>query len=265
MGNNRINGEIMISVILSAGMGNRLRPLTNDIPKPLLEINNMTLLERMIRNCMDVDINKFIIVVGYNKEKVINFSKKLEEKYNISIEIVENNRYDVTNTSVSTYLASSHIQEHELDDFLIINGDNVVDPELIAKIASRKNTSMIIDNFKDLNEESFKLIISNKSLSENNSIASGIIKEIGKEIDIESSTGEFIGISKVAKNDISNFNEILARLIKEDEQNYYDFAYKELSSLTKIDFVLTNGLKWTEIDDKHDWEQAHILINEFEC
>ena len=95
-------------------------------------------------------------------------------------------------------------------------------------------------------------------------IANGTIKEIGKGIDISSSTGEFIGVSKVAKNDIPKFNEILKELIGEDEQNYYDFAYKTLSKISPIDFVLTNGLKWTEIDDHTDWEQAQILIDEFE-
>ena len=50
----------------------------------------------------------------------------------------------------------------------------------------------------------------------------------------------------------------------EDKQNYYDFAYKPLSKISPIDFVLTNGLKWTEIDDHNDWEQAQKLIDEFE-
>ena len=61
----------MIGVILVAGMGTRLMPLTKDIPKALLEINNTTLLERMIKNCINVDINKFIVIVGYNKNQVI--------------------------------------------------------------------------------------------------------------------------------------------------------------------------------------------------
>ena len=63
----------MIGVILSAGMGTRLMPLTKEIPKTLLEINEITLLERMIKNCVNADIRKFIVVVGYNKEKVIDY------------------------------------------------------------------------------------------------------------------------------------------------------------------------------------------------
>lgn len=254
----------MISVILSAGMGKRLRPLTNDIPKPLLEINEVTLLERMIKNCMQVNIFKYILVVGYKKDKVINFAKYLEKKYKINIKIIENKRFNNTNTSVSTYLASSYIQENDLDDFLLINGDNVIDPKMIRKIASIKNTSIIIDNVKKLNEESFKIIISTNHAIENNSIVCGIIEEIGKEIDISKSTGEFIGISKISKEDIGEFNYILKQVINEDEQNYYDFTYKKLSSITNMNFVLTNGLKWTEIDDMDDWHRAHQLIQEFD-
>ena len=213
---------------------------------------------------MNEGISEFIVLAGYKKEKVVEFAPELEEKYGINVRIIENEKYDETNTSVSTYLASRYIEENDCDDFILINGDNVVDSQIITRIAERKNTSLIVDNYKTLNEESFKLIIENESFNDNKSIANGIIKEIGKEIDIPSSTGEFIGVSKVAAKDISKFNRILEDLIEEDEQNYYDIAYKTLSTQSTIDYVLTNGLKWTEIDDHNDWKQAQKLIDEFE-
>lgn len=250
----------MIGVILAAGMGTRLRPLTDEIPKALLEINNMTLLERMIKNCIDADIKKFIVICGYYKEKVIDLCPKLAEKYDIEITTLVNEKYDVTNTSVSTYIASENID----DDFILVNGDNVVDPQIIKNLATCENTGMIIDNYKTLNEESFKLIIANKTLNDDESIANGEIEAIGKGLDIPSSSGEFIGVSKVVKSDIKKFNEILAKLIDEDPQNYYDFAYEDLSKISTIDFVLTNGLKWTEIDDYVDWEIAQKLVDELE-
>ena len=254
----------MIGVILSAGMGTRLMPLTKDIPKPLLEIKGITLLERMMKNLMNVGIEEFIVIVGYNKQKVIDLAPELEDKYPIRIKILENEEYDITNTSVSTYIASKYIEENQSDDFILINGDNVVDPEIIERIAERENTSLIVDNFKDLNEESFKLIIENETFNDERTIANGTIREIGKGIDIPSSTGEFIGVSKVAEKDLSKFNGILEDLIALDRQNYYDFAFKTLSEISQIDYVLTNGLKWTEIDDHNDWNQAQKLIDEFE-
>ena len=68
---------------------------------------------------------------------------------------------------------------------------------------------MIVDNFKELNEESFKLIIANESLNDDNTIANGKIEDIGKGLDIPSSTGEFIGVSKVVSDDLVQFNRIL--------------------------------------------------------
>lgn len=254
----------MIGVILSAGMGTRLMPLTKEIPKTLLKINEITLLERMIENCIDADIGKFIVVVGYNKEKVTDLCPQIAEKYDIDIKTIENEKYDVSNTSLSTYLASRFIEENDLDDFILINGDNVVDPQIISRISDSINTGMIIDNFKELNDESFKLIIDDESFNEDKTIANGKIHSIGKELDIPSSTGEFIGVSKVKSDDVAQFNRILEKLIEEDPQNYYDYAFKELSSITTIDFVLTNGLKWTEIDDHTDWEKAQMLVKELE-
>lgn len=250
----------MIAIILAAGMGTRLRPLTDEIPKALLEINNITLLERMIKNCINSDIKKFIVVSGYYKEKVIDLTNKLSKKYDIEIINITNEKYDTTNTSVSTYIASEKIDE----DFIIINGDNVVDSQIIKNIAKCPNTGMIIDNYKTLNNESFKIMIKNKVLNNNETIANGEIKAIGKELDISTSFGEFIGVSKVVKEDISKFNKILKNLIEENPQNYYDFAYENLSKVSKIDFVLTNGLKWSEIDDHIDWENAKKLVDELE-
>lgn len=253
----------MIGVILAAGMGTRLMPLTKDIPKALLKINDVTLLERMIKNCINADISKFIVVVGYNGDKVTDLCSELAQKYGIDIKTIVNEKYDVTNTSVSTYLASKFIEDNP-EDFILVNGDNVVDPKIITRLASSNHTGMIIDNVKQLNEESFKLIIEDKSINEDKSIANGKIKAIGKQLDIASSSGEFIGVSKVISKDITDFNRILEKLIGEDPQNYYDFAYKDLSEIKTIDFVLTNGLKWTEIDDKTDWENAQILVDELE-
>jgi choline kinase len=68
---------------------------------------------------------------------------------------------------------------------------------------------MIIDNYKKLNQESFKIIIEGS-----------IIKDMGKQIDIPASSGEFIGISKVAKDDVKLFTKILSELTSQNPQQY---------------------------------------------
>ena len=240
----------MKAIILAAGTGTRLMPLTKDIPKPLLEIGDISLMERMMINCISNNVNEFIVVLGHKKERVIDKIDYLEKKYPVKIETVENKKYSQTNTSCSVKLAT-----HQLDDdVMIINGDNVVDERIISGLLKIKETALVVDNHKHLNEESFKLRIEDN-----------IIMEIGKGIDIDTASGEFIGISKVYKDDLPLFNSILDELVAEDAQNYYDLAYKELSKKAKMRYFYTNGLKWTEIDDKEDWKYAHTLVGEFDC
>ncbi|PAV06307.1 phosphocholine cytidylyltransferase family protein [Methanobacterium bryantii] len=239
----------MIAVILAAGTGTRLMPLTRDIPKPLLEIDDKSLLERMIINCTSSGVNEFIIVLGHKKERVIEKIEYLESKYQVKISTIENKRYSQTNTSCSVSLATKQLNE----DVLIINGDNVVDERIISGLLAINETALVVDNYKQLNEESFKIRIEDN-----------VIMEIGKGININMASGEFIGVSKVSKNDLSMFNSILEGLIAGDVQNYYDLAYKDLSKKSRIEYFYTNGLKWTEIDDKNDWEYAHTLIKEFD-
>lgn len=240
----------MIAIILAAGTGTRLRPLTENIPKPLLELGGITLLERMLINCKSNGVNEFIVVVGHKKENVLKLLPKLEEKYDVNINYVENKKYDTTNTSCSVYLATKDLD----DSIIIINGDNVVDPAIIQGIAYADRTSLIVDNYKKLTQESFKLIL-NKEKE---------ITDIGKKTSITRSTGEFIGISKVIKSDLPKFNKYLKNLIDEDVQNYYDLAYEPLSKVTIMDFLFTDGLKWTEIDDMDDWEYAQRLVKTFQ-
>ncbi len=230
-------------------MGTRLMPLTKDVPKPLLEIEDTSLLERMMANCISSGVKEFIIVLGYKKERVLEKIDYLQGKYQVKISTVENKKYSQTNTSCSVSLATKNID----DDVIIINGDNVVDKHIISGLLKISKTALVVDNYKKLNEESFKLRIEDN-----------IIMEIGKGINIDTSSGEFIGISKVSKKDLPLFNSILDDLIAEDVQNYYDLAYKSLSKKVSVGYFYTNGLKWTEIDDKNDWEYAHTLIEEFD-
>ena len=238
----------MIAVILAAGMGERLMPLTKDMPKTLLQIDHETIIEKMVINCLNNGIREYVVVVGHFKEKVADECARLAAKYDVRFTIVENANYFQTNTGVSTLLA---IEQLKNKDFIIINGDNVFDQKILTKLLESDSTAMIIDNYKKLNQESFKITIDGST-----------IKDMGKQIDISTSSGEFIGISKVARDDVELFAKILSNLTRENPQQYYDIAFVELSQKSEIDFVFTNGLKWTEIDDIDDFNHAKSIFIE---
>ncbi len=218
------------------------------MPKTLLPIGHKTIIEKMVINCLNNGIREYVVVVGHFKEKVADECARLAAKYDVRFTIVENANYFQTNTGVSTLLA---IEQLKNKDFIIINGDNVFDQKILTKLLESDSTAMIIDNYKKLNQESFKITIDGST-----------IKDMGKQIDISTSSGEFIGISEVARDDVELFARILSDLTRENPQQYYDIAFVELSQKSEIDFVFTNGLKWTEIDDIDDFNHAKSIFIE---
>ena len=67
----------MRAILMAAGMGTRLRPLTNNTPKSLIEVNGMSLLERQILNLREIGVNEIIVLTGYLHEKFDDLVKKL--------------------------------------------------------------------------------------------------------------------------------------------------------------------------------------------
>lgn len=79
----------MRAIILAAGMGSRLRPLTLNMPKPLIKINNESIIERQIKFIKEIGINEIIVMTGYLKEEF----EFLKEKY--GVKIIYNDKYDI--------------------------------------------------------------------------------------------------------------------------------------------------------------------------
>lgn len=103
----------MRAIILAAGMGTRLRPLTLTTPKSLIEVAGESLLERQIKFLKERSINEIIVVTGYLHEK-FDF---LADKYGVTL--VHNDKYDVYNNFYTMYLVKDY-----LSDAYVIDADN---------------------------------------------------------------------------------------------------------------------------------------------
>ncbi len=102
----------MNAVILAAGMGSRLRPLTDDTPKALVKVNGQAIIERQIESLKEIGIDEIIIATGY-LHKSFNY---LKEKY--GVKLVYNDKYDVYNNGYTMYLVREHLK-----DTLVLEGD----------------------------------------------------------------------------------------------------------------------------------------------
>lgn len=102
----------MRAILLAAGMGTRLRPLTLDTPKPLIKVNGESIIERQIKFLNDIGISEIVVVTGYLNEKF----EFLKEKY--GVKIVHNDKYDKYNNIYTMYLVRDYIK-----DSYVIEGD----------------------------------------------------------------------------------------------------------------------------------------------
>lgn len=107
----------MKAVILAGGLGKRLRPITDYVPKPLIPINNIPILERQIKYLKKFGINKFVICTGYKPEQIRNF---LDAKNNFGVEIKLVNEKKPLGTGGAIKNARKFIDENT---FFVLNGD----------------------------------------------------------------------------------------------------------------------------------------------
>jgi len=107
----------MKAVILAGGLGKRLRPITDYVPKPLISINNIPILERQIRYLKKIGISKFIVCAGYKTEQMRNF---LDAKNNFGVEIKLVNEKKPLGTGGAIKNARKFIDEKT---FFVLNGD----------------------------------------------------------------------------------------------------------------------------------------------
>lgn len=118
------------AVILAAGEGTRLRPLTQNRPKALIPVANKPIIEHTIHSLLEAGIRDIIVVVGYRKEQVMRHLARL----NLPITIVR--QAEQLGTAHALLCAKDRIA----GDVLVLPGDNYIDPASIRDIAGVKNS-----------------------------------------------------------------------------------------------------------------------------
>ncbi len=244
----------MQAIFLAAGMGRRLKELTSNATKCMVEVNGQTMIERALHNLESLKcVDKIIFVIGYEGDKLRKYVDSLG--IDIPIEYIRNDIYDKTNNIYSLYLAKDKLME---DDTLLLESDLVYEEAVIRKLVENPYPSLVlVDKFESWMDGTCIKI------DDDNNIISFLDK---KRFDF-SETGEYyktVNLYKFSKDfSIKHYVPFLEAYCKALGHNeYYEQVLKVITFLDnpEIKACKLNGEKWYEIDDVQDLDIAETIF-----
>jgi len=240
------------TIIMAAGTSQRLRPLTEDIPKTLLTLGEKSILEHILDAAVKSGLQHFDIVTGHGhpavEEAALDYTTRHPE---VNINLIYNDKFDSAGNVVSMRAAEEVFDEN----FILINSDTIFHADILKRLVeSEHENAMVIDDFKELGEEEMKVTI---DADEN-------ITRVHKSLNPKESHGEYIGVLKLSKNVKDRLLASLDKTIAHDNSLYYEDGIQQMieDHGVLIKPISTMGLPAMEIDTHEDLADAEELIKE---
>jgi choline kinase len=236
----------MIGVILAAGAGRRLRPLTDDLPKALLPVRGEeTILDLAVANLARVGIEEVTIVAGYAEGRILDRVPWLRREYGLAIDVVSNPKAEEWNNAYSLWCARAAFR----DGALLVNGDTVHPASVEERLLeSREQELMIaVDQAKPLGDEEMKVRVSEI----------GLLERIHKSIDPSTAHGEYIGLTLIEPEAAAALADALEATWRRDPSLYYEDGFQEYADRGgRIGIAPIGAVEWVEVDDHADLARA---------
>ncbi len=238
----------MKAIILTAGVSRRLYPITETTPKCLLDIGGKTILERQLDSLKNQQINNITIVLGYYREKIMDFiSTKFAD---LNIEYIINHHFFETNTAHSVYLCRNQLR---IDDYILMNGDVLYPSKLLEQVIYNDHETVLAVDVKVCGREEVKVIEG----------ANNRVVAIGKKLVPENCLGEFIGVAKFSKNFNRAFADSLEQLIDAGgKEDYFEAAIELILNRHHVYFTDVSRYPCLEIDFAEDLDYARKIAEQ---
>lgn len=233
----------MKAVILAAGLGTRLRPITNDVPKCMVPVNGIRIIDKQIDNLLLNGIEEIFVVDGYKADVLASHIRDFFPQ----VHIVSNPRYAETNNMYSLFLTSQYVKGEE---FLLMNADVYYDSNIIAGMLQGGNQSKIACDRSGYMEESMKITLDGDK-----------INHISKKITPEDHYAVSIDVYRISAEDsIVLFKEVEDTiLVHNDENSWTEVALDHIFKDTSFIPYVIEG-RWFEIDNHEDLHKAEEIF-----
>jgi len=241
------------AVILAAGLGSRLRPFTDDRPKPLVEVRGVPILHNALRNLSAAGVKETTIVVGYRRESIKRCCGDTFE--GMRIVYADSDAFDRTGSAYSLWLASETLLK---GDTLLLEGDVFFDLALLERVLSMQGDVAAVDLFEHGVTGSAAVLGAHGDVLEfrmNQSIATAAVEPMFKTVNIYRFTARTLSHVVVpalqavidAGERKCYVEQVLARLIE--------------SGALKLSSALCTSARWFEIDNEADLRRAEQIFH----
>ncbi len=258
--NNSFDWFMMYAIILAAGVGTRLRPLTEDIPKCLVKVGGRSILSHQIYCLTYIGVKKIYIVAGHMYTLIRNEIDEIDT--DVEIELVINHKYNSTNNMYSLALVLNsvwlvHRPTDDQDHWLILNGDVVHEEAIYQKVTEAHkflhlvDAALVVDRGTYLSE-SMKIIVDD----------SGFVKELSKGITKKRSDGTSTDFYSFSTRGLLILRHHINKILQTDQNQWTEVAMNDLVSAGKLKATCIDisGSKWWEIDNLTDLRIANKLF-----
>lgn len=223
-------------IYLAAGRGSRLGDLTADQPKAFVEIGGRPLADRTFEYLRAAGFDRIIALTGHAAGHFDAYD----------VETIFNDRWETENNITSLWQA----REIVAGGCTIVNCDLLFEPELAQRLADTEGTAILVDDLLAVDEESMKATEKD-----------GGLDRLHKSLPLDTSVGEYIGLTRIDPADGPRLAEILEEFIAAgNTQVYYEDAIEALSDERRVRLERIGGTKWVEIDDHDDLARARNEI-----
>jgi histidinol-phosphate/aromatic aminotransferase/cobyric acid decarboxylase-like protein/choline kinase len=244
----------MQAIILAAGMGRRLGELTKENTKCMVPVNGVRLIDRLLTQLSQLQLNRVIIVVGYQGQKLIDY---IGHRYDGRLNIVyaENPIYDKTNNIYSLSMVKDQLQE---DDTLLIESDLIFSDRLFSMILENPYPNLaLVAKYESWMDGTMV------RLDEDQYIVNFISKEAFDYADVDSYF-KTVNIYKFSREFLQQqyvpFLDAYTKAVGNNE--YYENVLRIISLLNSHNMkaLPIGNERWYEIDDKQDLDIAEALF-----
>ena len=236
----------MIGLVLAAGAGRRLQPLTDDLPKTLLPVDGeRTILDIALANLKRAGLDDVAVVTGFAAHRIDERKQALEKDHGVNLELVFNDKAEEWNNAYSLWIAREQLR----GGAILVNGDTVHPASVEETVLAARGPAIVLaaDTEKALGEEEMKLHVTDD----------GFMDRINKALEPRAARGEYIGVTLIEAEATDPLADSLEATWKRDPDLYYEDGYQEFADRGgRIGIAPIGQVAWVEVDDHDDLARA---------